>query len=53
MTITIGGMSTTLRLTAAMTVDLVVLTVRDDELSVLLVRRGIAPFKESVYAHAD
>lgn len=37
-------MSTTLRLTAAMTVDLVVLTVRDDELSVLLVRRGIAPF---------
>lgn len=39
-------MSTTLRLTAAMTVDLVVLTVRDDELSVLLVRRGIAPFKD-------
>lgn len=38
-------MSTTLRLTAAMTVDLVVLTVRDDELSVLLVRRGIEPFK--------
>lgn len=37
-------MSTTLRLTAALTVDLVVLTVRDDELSVLLVRRGIAPF---------
>ena len=37
-------MSTTLRLTAAMTVDLVVLTVRDDELSVLLVRRGIDPF---------
>ena len=37
-------MSTTLRLTAALTVDLVVLTVRDDELSVLLVRRGIDPF---------
>jgi 8-oxo-dGTP diphosphatase len=27
------------------TVDLVVLTVRDDELAVLLVRRGIAPFR--------
>jgi len=34
-----------LRLNAAVTVDLVVLTVRDDELAVLLVRRGLAPFR--------
>ena len=30
---------------ASVTVDLVVLTIRDDELCVLLVRRGIPPFK--------
>jgi 8-oxo-dGTP diphosphatase len=34
-----------LRLTAAVTVDLVVLTIRDDELAVLLVRRGAEPFE--------
>ncbi|HAP76228.1 MAG TPA: NUDIX hydrolase [Acidimicrobiaceae bacterium] len=34
-----------LRLNAAITVDLVVLTVRGDQLQVLLVRRGAAPFK--------
>lgn len=34
-----------LRLTAAVTVDLVVLTIRDDELAVLLVQRGADPFK--------
>lgn len=34
-----------LRLTAAITVDLVVLTVRADQLQVLLVRRGAPPFK--------
>jgi len=34
-----------LRLTAALTVDLVVLTVRDDELLVLGVRRGVAPYR--------
>lgn len=33
-----------LRFTAAVTVDLVVLTVRDDRLAVLLVRRGVEPF---------
>ena len=33
-----------LRLTAAITVDLVVLTVHGDELVVLLVRRGVAPY---------
>lgn len=32
-------------MTAAVTVDLVVLTVRDDELVVLVVRRGVAPFR--------
>lgn len=36
-----------LTLTAAVAVDLVVLTVRDGELAVLVVRRGIAPFKGS------
>ena len=36
---------TALRLNAAVTVDLVVLTVRDDRLSVLVVRRGGAPFR--------
>lgn len=34
-----------LRLNAAVAVDLVVLTVRNDELSVLLVRRGVAPHR--------
>ena len=34
-----------LRLTAAVTVDLVVLTVREDVLAVLLIRRGLEPFK--------
>ena len=34
-----------LRLTAAVTVDLVVLTVRDDRLAVLLVRRGSPPYR--------
>ncbi len=34
-----------LRLTAAVTVDLVVLTVDQDQLVVLLVRRGVAPFE--------
>ncbi|MDP9442684.1 MAG: NUDIX hydrolase, partial [Actinomycetota bacterium] len=38
-------MTTGLRLNAAVTVDLVVLTVRNDELSVLLVRRGVAPHR--------
>ncbi|GAA1478099.1 NUDIX domain-containing protein [Nocardioides aestuarii] len=33
-----------LRLTAAVTVDLVVLTVRDGSLCVLVVRRGVAPY---------
>jgi 8-oxo-dGTP diphosphatase len=42
----------------AVTVDLVVLTVREDELSVLLVRRGIEPFKDQWalpggFVHAD
>ncbi len=35
----------TLSKTAAITVDLVVLTVRQDRLAVLAVRRGVAPFK--------
>lgn len=34
-----------LRLNAAITVDLVVLTVQDDELMVLAVRRGVAPYR--------
>jgi 8-oxo-dGTP diphosphatase len=34
-----------LRLNAAVTVDLVVLTVRGDELCVLLIERGVEPFK--------
>ncbi len=38
-------MATRLRLNAAVTVDLVVLTVRDDDLSVLVVRRGVAPHR--------
>ncbi len=38
-------MSSTLRKTAAITVDLVVLTVRQEKLAVLAVRRGVAPFK--------
>lgn len=33
-----------LRLTVALTVDLVVLTVRDDDLDVLVVRRGVRPY---------
>lgn len=33
------------RLNAAVTVDLVVLTVRDDELLVLMVRRGVPPYR--------
>ena len=50
MTIMIRGMTSrggtsTLRLTAAVTVDLVVLTVRQEELAVLAVRRGVAPYK--------
>ena len=43
MTITLHVVAA-LRLTAAVTVDLVVLTVRDDDLTVLLVRRGAEPF---------
>ena len=38
-------MTSGLRKTAAVTVDLVVLTVRQDQLAVLAVRRGSAPFK--------
>lgn len=34
-----------LHLNAAVTVDLVVLTVRDDRLAVLVVRRGVAPYR--------
>lgn len=34
-----------LRTTAAVTVDLVVLTVHDEQLAVLVVRRGVAPFR--------
>lgn len=34
-----------MRLNAAVTVDLVVLTVRDDDLLVLLIRRGVAPYR--------
>lgn len=45
-------------LNAAVTVDLVVLTVRDDQLAALLVRRGAAPFKgrwalPGGFVHAD
>jgi len=35
----------TLRFNAAVTVDLVVLTIREDELAVLAVRRGVAPHR--------
>ena len=45
MTITMDLVSSTLRKTAAVTVDLVVLTVRQEQLAVLAVRRGVAPFK--------
>lgn len=38
-------MPSDLRLNAAVTVDLVVLTVKDDRLLVLAVRRGVAPYK--------
>lgn len=38
-------MTSPLRLNAAVTVDLVVLTVRDDVLAVLAVRRGVAPYR--------
>src|SRR5580704_15492007 len=34
-----------LRLNAAITVDLVVRTVRDDRLAALVVRRGVAPYR--------
>jgi 8-oxo-dGTP diphosphatase len=40
-----GGMELALRLNAAVTVDLVVLTVRDDDLAVLAVRRGLPPYR--------
>ena len=41
-----GGVSSSrLRPTAAVTVDLVVLTVHDDDLAVLLVRRGVPPYR--------
>lgn len=42
----VGRVSERLRLTAAVTVDLVVLTVREDVLTVLLIRRGLDPFKD-------
>ena len=45
MTIKLWPMSPGLRLTAAVTVDLVVLTVRQQELAVLAVKRGVAPYK--------
>lgn len=38
-------MAMALRLNAAVTADLVVLTVRDDDLSVLVVRRGVTPYR--------
>ena len=38
-------MSGSLQKTAAITVDLVILTVRDDALAVLAVRRGVPPYK--------
>lgn len=38
-------MAPALRLNAAVTVDLVVLTVRNDDLAVLVVRRGVAPHR--------
>jgi 8-oxo-dGTP diphosphatase len=38
-------MATRLRLTCALAVDLVVLTVRDDQLAVLAVRRGVPPHR--------
>ena len=38
-------MDPSLRLNAAVTADLVVLTVRDDQLEVLLVRRGVTPYQ--------
>lgn len=38
-------MAQTLRKTAAITVDLVVLTVREDELAVLVVKRGVPPYR--------
>ena len=40
-----GVASPTLRLTAAVTVDLVVLTVNGNDLDVLVVRRGAAPYR--------
>ena len=45
MTITMASVAGTLRKTAAVTVDLVVLTVRDDELVALVVQRGVPPYK--------
>ena len=45
MTIKLRSMSPGLRLTAAVTVDLVVLTVRQEGLSVLAVKRGVPPYK--------
>ena len=38
-------MADQLRLNAAVTTDLVVLTVRDDDLAVLVVRRGVTPYR--------
>lgn len=38
-------MAEALRLNAAVTVDLVILTVRDEALTVLLVRRGVPPYR--------
>jgi 8-oxo-dGTP diphosphatase len=40
-TISVGGV----QLNAAVTVDLVVLTVRGDDLLVLAVKRGVAPYR--------
>jgi len=45
MTITVVPVPEPIRKTAAVTVDLVVLTVRDDALAVLVVKRGIAPHR--------
>src|SRR5688500_1065126 len=39
-------MSETLRKTAAITVDLVILTVRDDAFTALAVRRGVPPYRD-------